>query len=280
MSVKLVQAEEEVMLADVARGFLDEAAPVSHLRALRDAGETHDAALWAEMARMGWAGVLVPEAQGGSDMGFAAANVLAQEMGKTLVTSPFLSTAVIAATALRQVGDDRANAALSRIAEGGVTYALAVDESAKFDPNTVEMTAQADGNGFRLNGTKRFVVDGGQADRLLVLARTAEGLTLFDLAADGAGITRDTRPMIDARDAANLTFENVEATGADVLGQVDHAMDVLGPALQAGQAALPNYGATVFRRIARNVGRFRGQIAQDAVVTLPIAASGALQSVS
>ena len=138
MSVKLVQAEEEVMLADMARGFLDEAAPVSHLRALRDAGETHDAALWVEMARMGWAGVLVPEAQGGSDMGFAAANVLAQEMGKTLVTSPFLSTAVIAATALRQVGDDRANAALSKIAEGSVTYALAVDESAKFDPNTVE----------------------------------------------------------------------------------------------------------------------------------------------
>ncbi len=238
MSVKLVQAEEEVMLADMARGFLDEAAPVSHLRALRDAGETHDPALWAEMARMGWAGVLVPEAQGGSDMGYAAANVIAQEMGKTLVTSPFLSTAVIAATALRQVGDDRANAALARIAGGEVTYALAVDESAKFDPNKVEMTAEADGNGFRLNGTKQFVVDGALADRLLVLVRTAEGLTLFDLEAGAAGVNRDARAMIDARDAARITFEDVEATGADVLGQVDHAMDVLRPALQAGQAAL------------------------------------------
>lgn len=238
MSTKLVLAEEEVMLADMARGFLDEAAPVSHFRGLRDAGETHDPALWSEMAKMGWAGVLVPEAQGGSDMGYAAANVLAQEMGKTLVVSPFLTTAVIAATALRQVGDDRANAALARIAGGDVTYALAVDEGAKFDPNKTDLTAEADGNRFRLNGSKQFVVDGALADRLLVLARTADGLTLFDLAADGDGITRTQTDMIDARNTARITFEDVEATGAEVLGQVDHAMDVLRPALQAGQAAL------------------------------------------
>lgn len=238
MNRKLVFAEEEVMLADMARGFLDSAAPVSHFRALRDAGETHDADLWAEMARMGWAGVLVPEAQGGSDMGHVAANVIAQEKGKTLVVSPFLSTAVIAATALREVGDDRANAALSRIAAGDLTYALAVDEGAKFDPDKVDLTAEADGNGFRLNGAKQFVVDGAQADRVLVLARTAEGLTLFDLAADSDGMTRTQTGLIDARDAARITFEDVEATGAEVLGQVDQAMDVLRPALQAGQAAL------------------------------------------
>ncbi|WP_370399567.1 acyl-CoA dehydrogenase family protein [Sulfitobacter sp. JB4-11] len=238
MSLSLVLAEEEIMLADMARGFLDDAAPVSHLRALRDAGETHDTALWAEMARMGWTGVLVPEAQGGSDMGYSAANVLAQEMGKTLVVSPFLSTAVIAATALRQVGDDSANAALARIAAGDVTYALAVDEGAKFDPDAVEMAAEADGNGFRLNGAKQFVVDGALADRLLVLARTVDGLTLFDLDANAAGIARAQGHMIDSRDVARITFDNVEATGADVLGQVDCAMDVLRPALQAGQAAL------------------------------------------
>ena len=72
----------------------------------------------------------------------------------------------------------------------------------------------------------------------MVPARTAEGLTLFDLPADSAGITRRARDMIDARDAAQITFENVEATGADVLGQVGRAMDVLKPALSAGQAAL------------------------------------------
>lgn len=235
---KLVLTEEETMLSDAARGFLDGAAPVSALRALRDAGKTHDPALWQEMAAMGWAGVLVPEAQGGSDMGHAAANILAGELGKTLVASPFLSTAVIAATALRQVSGAGAEKALEQIAAGRLTYALAVDEGAKFNPEASAMTATPDGNGFRLNGRKGFVIDGGLADRLLVLARTGDGLTLFDLPADRKGIRRSAQAMIDSRDAATIDLEDVEATGEDVLGAVDDAMTVLRPALQAGQAAL------------------------------------------
>lgn len=235
---KLVRTEEEIMLADMARGFLAEAAPVSHLRGLRDAGQTHDPDLWREMAQMGWAGVLVPESAGGSDMGHAAAGILAEEMGKTLASSPFISTAVIAATALRQVAGERSNAALAAIAGGEVTYALAIDESAKFNPENVSLQADREGNGFRLNGEKRFVVDGANAERLIVLARTEDGLTAFDLPADRDGITRDVRPMIDSRDAATIHFDNVQATGDDVLGEVDNAMAVLKPALEAGQAAL------------------------------------------
>jgi len=235
---KLVMNEEETMLADMARGFLDDACPVSKLREMRDAGVTSDAATWKEMADLGWAGVLVPEEAGGSDMGFAAANVIAHEMGKTLAVSPFISSAVIAATALRQVNDARALGALAKIASGDVTYALAVDEGIKFDPEGVQMEAKADGNGFRLNGKKQFVVDGAGADRLLVLARTAVGLTLFDIPADRAGVNCDASNMIDARDAARITFEDVEATGEDVLGAVDNAMDILKPAINAGQAAL------------------------------------------
>ena len=232
----LLRTEEETMLADAARGFLDTAAPVSHLRGLRDTGQTHDKDLWAEMAKMGWAGILVPESAGGSDMGHSAAGVLATEMGKTLVSSPFLSSAVIAATALRQVV--RSNDALAAIAAGERTYALAIDEGNKFSPETTQLQAQKDGNGFRLNGRKTFVVDGGFADNLLVLARTENGLTLFDLPADRAGITRTGQSMIDSRDSARLDCTDVHATGEDVIGAVDEAMTVLRPALEAGQAAL------------------------------------------
>ena len=233
-----MQSDDERLLADAARGFLDENAPIGHLRALRDAGTTYDAKLWSDMVAMGWAGILVPEAQGGADMGHAAAGVLAQEMGKTLATTPFLSTAVIAATALRQVADQRAIEALGLIATGHRRYALAIDEGAKHDPSQTQLAAIEDGNGFRLNGTKRFVVDGCDADRLLVLAQTDNGLTLFDLPADRAGITHTARAMVDSRDAATIDFENVKATGDDVLGSVNAAMDVLHPALNAGQAAL------------------------------------------
>ncbi len=235
---KLVPTEEETMLGDAARGFLDQAAPVSHLRGLRDAGQTADPALWREMAQMGWTGIVVPDSAGGANMGLSAACVLGRELGRTLVTSPFISTAVIAATALKQVADDRANDALAQIASGDVTYALAVDEGNKFNPLSTDLEAKRDGNGFRLTGRKTFVVDGSQADRLLVLANTGDGLTLFDLPADRAGVTRTATPMIDSRDAAQITFDDVAATGDDVLGTVDDAMTVLQPALEAGQAVL------------------------------------------
>ena len=270
----LVHTEEEVMLSDSARGFLDDAAPVGHLRAMRDEGRTHDAALWAQMAEMGWAGVLVPEAAGGSDMGHAAAGVLASELGKTLVTSPFLSTAVIAATALRHIGDDRAMSALQAIASGKTTYALALDEGNKHRPDATATTATPEGNGFRLNGTKTFVVDGGFADRLIVLARTGDGLTAFDIPADRAGISRSGQNMIDARDSARIDFANVEATGDDVLGQVDHAMAVLTPALHAGQAAL---SAEMTGLSAGAFGMTVGYLKERKQFGVPIGAFQALQ---
>ncbi len=233
---KLVRTEDEIMLADMARGFLDDEAPVSYLRAQRDAGRTHDPALWGKMVELGWAGILIPETSGGSDMGVSAACVIAQEMGKSLTTSPFISTAVIAATALREAGSQQA--ALEKIAAGKAIYALALDEHAKFAPFETQMDAKADGSGFRLNGRKTFVVDGGAADRFLVLARTTNGLTLFDIAADNDGLTKTPRGMIDSRDAALVEFADVPVTGADLVGQIDNGLAVLEHALHAGQAAL------------------------------------------
>lgn len=272
--MSLLPTEDEVMLADAARGFLDDAAPVSHLRGLRDAGKTHDAALWSEMAKMGWAGVLVPDAQGGADMGHAAAGVLARAMGRTLVVSPFLSTAVIAATALRHATSEKSNRALSAIAAGALFYALAIDEVGKHDPTATDLTAEADGNGFRLTGRKRFVVDGGLADRVLVLARASTGLTLFDLPADRAGITRHVKSMIDSRDAADLDFDAVSATGDDVVGQVGAAMTVLAPALQAGQAAL---AAEMTGLAAGALGMTIGYLKERKQFGVPIGAFQALQ---
>lgn len=235
---KLVLTEEETILADAARGFIEGSAPISHMRALRDAGKTQDPDLWQSMVDMGWAGVLIAEEQGGSDMGIGAACALAAEMGKTLTNSPFISTAVIAAKALREDGGTHALDMLSEIAKGAITYALAIDEGPKFAPNRIETTAEAVGNGFRLNGRKSFVVDGGNADRLLVVAKTENGLTLFDIAADAAGVETTAQDMIDSRAAASITLNNVEATGDNIIGTLDGGDAILRRALAAGQTVL------------------------------------------
>jgi acyl-CoA dehydrogenase len=243
----LILTEEQEMLKESARGFLDEKAPVSALRKLRDAndpvGFSRD--LWKEMAEMGWAGILVEEQHGGADFGFVGAGVLAEEMGRTLTASPFLSTSILAATALKKLGSDAQKSAnLSKIAAGDALYALAVDEHRKHGPAKIAMKAEKHGNGFRLSGDKTFVADGHVADKIIVAARSAgapgetAGLTLFLVDAKAKGVSVERTQMVDSRNAARIRFEGVEATGDDVLGEVDGGHAALEGVLNAGRAGL------------------------------------------
>ena len=243
----LLLTEEQQLLKESARGFLDEKVPVSALRKLRDSRDEtgFSRPLWKEMAEMGWAGVLVEEGHGGSDFGFVGAGVIAEEMGRTLTASPFLSTSILAATALRKfAGKAQQDALLPKIATGEALFALAVDEGSKHRPAKTAMRAEKAGNGFRLSGDKTFVADGHVADKVIVAARTAgapgerDGLTLFLIDARAKGVSAERTIMVDSRNAARLKFDGVEATGDDVIGEVDGGMTALEGVLAAGCAGL------------------------------------------
>ena len=243
----LVLNEEQEMLRESARGFLDEKAPVSALRKLRDTNDEtgFDRGLWKEMAEMGWAGILVEEDHGGVDFGFVGAGVLAEEMGRTLTASPFLSTSILAATALKKLGTDaQKQANLPNIAAGEALYALAVDEHRKHGPAKIAMQAEKHGNGFKLSGDKTFVADGHVADKIIVAARSAggageqNGLTLFLVDAKAKGVSVERTQMVDSRNAARIKFDGVEATGDEVLGEVDGGYMALEGVLNAGRAGL------------------------------------------
>jgi len=98
----LVLNDEQTMLRDNARGFLAKNAPIAHLRALRDKRDADgfSRALWKDFVELGWAGILVPQDYGGLELGYVEAGVVMEELGRTLTPSPFLSTAVLAATAI------------------------------------------------------------------------------------------------------------------------------------------------------------------------------------
>ena len=243
----LVLNEEQQMLKDSARGFLDEKAPVAALRKLRDENDPNGFSrdLWKEMAEMGWAGILVGEEFGGADFGFVGAGLLAEEMGRSLTASPFLSTSILAATALNKNGaDGQKQEHLPKIAAGETVFALAVDETRKHAPAKTALTAEKAGNGFKLSGDKTFVADGHVADKIIVAARTSgapgesEGLTLFLVDGEAGGLTRERTVMVDSRNAARLKFDNVEATGDDVIGELDGGFEALEGVLNAGRAGL------------------------------------------
>ncbi|MEX0643847.1 MAG: acyl-CoA dehydrogenase family protein [Parvularculaceae bacterium] len=243
----LVLSEEQELLREQARGFLDEKASVSALRKLRDTndktGFSRD--LWKEMAELGWAGILVEEEFGGADFGFVGAGVLAEEMGRTLTASPFLSTSILAATALKKFANSAQKAEhLPKISTGGLVMALAVDEGAKHGPAKTALKAEKSGNAFKLSGAKTFVSDGHVADKVIVAARTAgapgetDGLTLFLVDAAAKGLKRERTAMVDSRNAARLEFDGVNATGDDVIGEVDGGYLALEGVLSAGRAGL------------------------------------------
>jgi len=242
----LVLTEDQQMIRDSADGFFRDEAPVAQHRALRD---SHDAdgfsrATWAKIAEMGFAGVLVPEAHGGADMGHVAAGIILEAMGKNLSAAPMLSTAVLGATALKAGTPEQQAKYLPLIAQGAHLLALAADEAARHKPNHVATTATPSGNGFKLNGVKGFVLDGHVADTLIVAARTsgetddAAGITLFLVDPKTRGVTVARRSMLDSRNAARVTLDDVQVDGADVLGTVGEGHAILEKMLNAGRACL------------------------------------------
>jgi len=243
----LVLNEDEVMLRDSATGFFKDKAPVKAMRELRDTNDEtgFDRKLWTKMAEMGFAGIVIDEDHGGVDMGFMAAGLVAEQMGRNLSASPFFSTAILAATALRENGSaEQKSNWLPKIAGGEAVIAMAIDEGAKHNPAGISARAEKSGNGFKLSGAKAMVVDGHVADALIVAARTsgedgdADGISLFIVDPKSKGLTTERTIMVDSRNAARIEMDEVEVSGDALLGEHDGGLDGLRKVLSAGRAVL------------------------------------------
>lgn len=242
----LLLTEDEKMLAETAEGFFADKAPVKALRTLRDERDEtgFDKALWQEMADMGFTGVLVDEDHGGVNMGYMAAGLIAENMGKTLTASPFFSTSVLAATALASASKEHKAEWLPKIASGETIIAVALEEGRKHNPKATAMSATRSGNGFKLNGSKCMVLDGHVADQLIVAARTSgdegdtDGLTLFLVDPKTSGIDTERTIMLDSRNAARIDFDDVDVNADAVIGDVDDGMEIVNAICKAGRAVM------------------------------------------
>jgi alkylation response protein AidB-like acyl-CoA dehydrogenase len=149
------------------------------------------------MAELGFAGVVIPEEFGGSGFGYVGLGQVLEAQGRTLAATPLLSTALIGASAFLIGGSDlQKKAFLPKIASGDYRIALAVDEGAHHDPDSILLSANAtDGSGYELTGEKRYVVDGAEADLIILAARVAgqpgqhNGITLFLVPGDALNLT-------------------------------------------------------------------------------------------
>ena len=234
----LILTEEQTMLQDAADGFLNEQAPIAHLRKLRDERDADGVSrdLWRAFGEMGFAGVIIPEALGGMGLGAVEAGVIAESLGRTLTPSPYLGSSILSAKVLIEGGSQAQQAWLPRIAAGEAILALAVDEGAKHAPSRIATRAERAGNGFRLNGAKAFVLDGHVADALIVVATADEGTTLFLVDPATAGVEIERTVMVDAHNAARITLTDVAVDADAVIGAVGGGETLLDGALNLGRA--------------------------------------------
>ena len=250
----LYHNDDQAMLADTARQFMaDEGSIQNQMRHWRDRNckDGFGHALWKQMAEMGFTGILVSEDDGGLGMGHVEAGIVLEEIGRNLTPSPFLTSAVLAATALDQGNADTKGRWLPGLLSGDSVFAVAIDEGAKHRPERIKTRAEKSGNGFRLSGQKDFVVQGTSADMLVVAARTsgadddADGITLFAVPKDAAGMSQDAVRLVDSSMASHVKFDNVELDGDAVIGEVDGGRAVLNAMLMAGRVGAAAEGVGV-----------------------------------
>ncbi len=239
--------EEQTLLKDQAASWASAEAPVSKFRAMRDGGKEagFDEATWAAIVEMGWTGILVPEEYGGSDLGYLTFGVVLEELGKHLAASPLFASAYVGATALLLAGTDAQKSDhLPRIVDGSEIVTLAVDEGPRHAPARTALAAKAEGDGYVLTGSKTLVLEGMSATHFIVVARStgkagdAEGLSLFIVPADAAGLTRTQVKTMDSRGYAELQLDGVEVPATALMGPAGQAGEVLEEVLDRARAGV------------------------------------------
>lgn len=221
-------SDDQKQLRDEARRFLSEKCPPKAVRAVIDGKATYDRELWKGLADMGFLGVAIPEAFGGSGAGHLELCVIAEEIGRALAPVPFSSTVYLAAEALMLAGSEAQKQKwLPAIAAGTAIGTLALFEgTGNPSPASIKLTAT---NGM-LNGVKKPVPDGAVADFAIVAARNGStgretdiSLYLVDLTCDGVE-TRALANIDPSRGQAEITFSNVKA---ELLGPANEGWSIL-----------------------------------------------------
>ncbi|MET7772572.1 acyl-CoA dehydrogenase family protein [Nocardia sp. NPDC005366] len=231
--------EEQLELRAVVRKFLESRSSEAQVRAHMDTAEGFDRQVWRQLAdQIGVQALAIPEMYGGAGFGFGELSVVLEEAGRALLCAPLFSTVILAANALLLAGDEAACAEyLPAIAAGETIATVAViEKSAAWSEEQISAAAVDTTEGWRLDGVKRYVLDGASADLVIVAARGVEGISLFVVERGAPGLQIEDVPTMDrTRRQATITLRD---TPARLLGEIGRGWDVVAGVLDIGAAAL------------------------------------------
>ena len=222
-------SEEQEMLRETARRFLDDKAPSETVRELMETDAGFDEGHWSEIAQQGWQAMAIPEAYGGAGFSFLEQAILMEEMGRSLFPAPYLSSIVLGADLVLRAGnEEQKQQILPDVAAGERRLAVAqLEPSGSWGPDGIALEAAADGDDLVLSGTKSYVIDGHTADSIVVAARTGGGegpggISLVLVPGDADGLERRRVETMDqTRKQAELVFSDVRVPASAILGERD-----------------------------------------------------------
>ncbi len=220
----LTLSEEQIAMADLAGRILGEQLTPERLTELERSDDWFAADTWAELAKADLLGIAVPEAHGGGGYGFFELALLLERVGQAVAPLPFLPTLVLGALPIAEFGSaDQQASLLPGVVAGAVILTAALSEGGDgLAPAVPATTATADGDGWRLAGTKVLVPAAHLAERVLVPARTGDGTSTVLLVDPAAGgVRREVNRSSSLEPLTTLTFDDVAVSAADVLGEVD-----------------------------------------------------------
>ena len=238
--------DEQQMLNDSLRRFVTNEYSFEKRSTFIDAGKGSDPQTWSALADMGLLAFTFPEAFGGLDGNAVDTMVVMENFGRGLVVEPYLATVVLAGGLIRDVGNDsQKDEYLTAIASGERKMAFAhYEPGARYNLSQVQTTARKDGDHFMVSGQKTAVIHGGQADQLVVSARTSgnandeAGLSLFVIDANAKGVKIDDYAAHDGYRIADISFSNVAVSADNLLGELDQAFPHIEKATDLGIAAV------------------------------------------
>jgi alkylation response protein AidB-like acyl-CoA dehydrogenase len=266
--IQFAFTDEQEQFRAALRRFLTDKSPTTEVRRLMATAQGFDPKVWRQLSEeLAIPGMHVPAQYGGAGFGMVELCIIAEEAGRALLCAPFFSTAVLAANAILNAGTEaQKSSLLPDLATGARLATLAVTElNGQWDPQRIELVATPAADGYRLNGTKSYVVDGHVADLLIVAARIPatvgnEGLGLFALSANSGVIERRLLESMDAtRKIARIDFRGAHA---DLLGNLDGGATALARTLDQAAIALANEmvgGAQVMLDSAVDYAKLRVQ---------------------
>ena len=225
--------EEEEMVKNAAREFLEGECPSTLVREMEVDDLGYPPELWRQMAQLGWLGMSLPESLGGQGLPLTYLGIIIEEMGRAIAPVPFHSTTVAALTIAAEGTPEQQQSVIPKVCSGDsvLTWAL-TERDPRFIPETIQTQAMEQGDNFVINGTKMFVDNFGASEKCLVVCRTSpasdsnQGISLLLVDSSSAGITNIPLTTLAKDKQSQVIFENVSVPKANLIGQVDQGWPI------------------------------------------------------